>query len=298
MRLISLWYFLCAALLYALFRLLFDNILYAAIMSRLHSSFGIEERDVVALVAANLIPIMATIAVLVIIYRVSLRHHTARATTSNNISDPLPPLPRRGVRRNLGVLIAKLEPLPAIALGLAVTFVGSLIYEAYYSQTPRQRPAISDTDRQNIISATTQVITAMTLMQSGAKMGLELLDNWQYKIQTNGADDFMRQLVPIENIFYSGMARLVDTKKTFQGIRQIMPLVKTDDAPPCFVKTAEFYAEIKRLQEHKADLVFTLVNDTKFADWRAVLPECKSWIEKRLDAADKVIAEYQTGVEK
>jgi hypothetical protein len=76
--------------LFALSKLLFDNIFYAAFMRRLKSDLDIDEADVIAIVAANLMPIMASIAVIVIIYRLAVHHVESRAKATLAVVKPLP----------------------------------------------------------------------------------------------------------------------------------------------------------------------------------------------------------------
>jgi hypothetical protein len=86
---------LFAGLLLALSKLLFDNIFYAAIMRRLKSDLDIDEGDMIAMVAANLIPILASIILIAIIYRLAIHHVESRAKAAVAEVKPLPKRRRR-----------------------------------------------------------------------------------------------------------------------------------------------------------------------------------------------------------
>lgn len=51
-------------------------------------------------------------------------------------------------------------------------------------------------------------------------------------------------------------------------------------------------SEINRIIGHKAELLFTLQNDTKLADFRATMSDCEKWINSRIEAADKKRQRY------
>lgn len=61
--------------LWWLFKLLFDNILYAGFVGWLKREFGFEEAALSAAVTANLVPILAAMAVMYLIFRLSKDHH-------------------------------------------------------------------------------------------------------------------------------------------------------------------------------------------------------------------------------
>jgi hypothetical protein len=293
MRLTSLWYFLSATILYALFKMLFDNILYAAIMARLKTSFGIEERDVIAIVATNLVPILATIVALAVIYFVSLHHHATKAKTANGAPVDLPPAPVNPKKDRLLGRLARLEPLPAITLGLAVALAAGVYWQIHYgpnrtavTQTQVQRP--SPDEIRNKVKSIDDIVTALDYIKQGAVKSHDLLEGWSYRITVDGPDAFM---IEVGNIYgyFSGIGALglsnAFKATTYLDIRQ---LATTSDMPDCSGKTLAFYSELKRIKEHKgADMVFILMNDTKLADWRAIIPECDKWATERLEVAKK-----------
>src|SRR5580704_2754851 len=88
-------------------------------MARLKSSFGIGENDVIAIVATNLIPIAATVAVVAIIYWLSSQPHKFASTRASESQTPaLSPHSYRAkvVKR----LFLRRDPLPIIVFALSV----------------------------------------------------------------------------------------------------------------------------------------------------------------------------------
>src|SRR3954454_6247252 len=71
----SLW-LLSVGLLYFLLQLIWTNLLYAAIMQRLTQQFGVQEGDLVAWMTLYLLPILATMAVVAVIYWGWSQNHT------------------------------------------------------------------------------------------------------------------------------------------------------------------------------------------------------------------------------
>ena len=86
----ALW-FIVVFLAFGLAKLLFDNILYAAIMRQLESAFGIKEGDVVAVIASNLIPLFATMIVVALIWWLTLQHHRKVSLSAGSVPAPTPP---------------------------------------------------------------------------------------------------------------------------------------------------------------------------------------------------------------
>ena len=298
MRLFNFWYFLCAILLYALAKMLFDNILYAAILLRLHSAFGIEERDVIAIVAANLIPILATIVALALIYGLARYHHAAKAKAAGTsiAFDPAPTTTSGKSRWRLSRFLNKLEPLPAITLGLAIAVAGSGVYQHYQnSKPPPSARTISAADKQTATAILKQFAYSVNIIKKSLDKSKEVLEGWQYRIQVNGADEFLATLGEIyDNMAILGFISMsnamynIDTKK----FSDLVAFSKRDD-PGCIDRTLALINEVKRIKEHKgADVVFTLINDTKLVDWRTGLPECEKWIAAKTDALAKLQAEY------
>jgi hypothetical protein len=95
------------------------------------------------------------------------------------------------------------------------------------------------------------------------------------------------------NGFYSSNAELKSLEIQNEGRADLAPILKTD-YPDCNGKTNALHSEIFRINNHKgADLVFTLLNDTKLADFRTSAPECQKWANARIDAVNKKRAEYR-----
>jgi hypothetical protein len=286
-------------LLFALFKLLFDNILYAAIMLRLHASFGIEERDVIAVVAANLIPILATVVTLSVIYWLTLHHHAVKAADAQHaVIQETTPAEKSNVLqsgKSTGVfLLRKLEPLPAITLGLAIAVVVVAFYQNWADHRAPQNtltPAEISVAR-NVMK---QIVSSLGYVKDELDDAHKTLDTWHYEIQVNGPDKFLDHIGTIYNNMtfagFTGMSNSIfglDQKK-YPDIAQIAK----NNSPDCSAKTLAFYNEVKRIKEHPgADMIFILINDTKMAEWRAALPECDKWIVVRMSEATKVQEKY------
>src|ERR1700680_2047455 len=70
-------YIVGAIVPYAPIRLITDNVLYAAIIRRLKAEFGIEEDSVLAVVTTNLVPILITLALIALIYKLATAQNHA-----------------------------------------------------------------------------------------------------------------------------------------------------------------------------------------------------------------------------
>jgi hypothetical protein len=302
MRLVwgALWFvivLLCAGLI----KLLSDNILYAAIMRYL-GTYGIAEGDLIAVVTTNLVPIIATIAVVAVIYWMSLQSHAAKSAA-------LPAAAVDATRSQAGVIRRSWNsggPLPIIAVSLAVAFAVGIVWQINYGPLTNLRKPVSSPlqivlfpgEIQAARPVLKQILYSLSWINQGTDKWRELLENWQYQIQTNGPDDFMKSANDVYNtIAISGFLGLsnavsgMDIKK----YPDIADIVK-NDSPDCIGKPLAFSNELKRIKEHKgADMTFTLINNTKMADWRAALPECSKWITARLGAFAKVEAKYNQG---
>src|ERR1700733_6682964 len=129
----ALW-FIVALLGAGLAKLLFDNILYAAIMRYL-GTYGIMEGDMIAVVTTNLIPIIGTIVVVALIYWLASQHHASKTVTGTPAVSA-PNNPRQSIFRR--ILVSQ-GPLPSIALSLAVALCAGIYWQINYGPLIRLR---------------------------------------------------------------------------------------------------------------------------------------------------------------
>jgi hypothetical protein len=279
----ALW-FIVALLGAGLAKLLFDNILYAAIMRYL-GTYGIMEGDLIAVVTTNLIPVIGTIVVVALIYWLASQHHASKTmvgvapvSAANN--------PSRGIFKR--ILISQ-GPLPSIALSLAIAFSTGIYWQINYgplTQLRRPPPAATKLteaekkDRLNFVVTTSNSVDTARLAMAKAH---ELSENWQYRMQT-GVADFNAELAAVSTGLYLAKYALKNGEAISDKWPDMAAITK-DDLPDCDTKTNAFIAEIKRINDRKgADLVFTLLNDVKLIEWRASLLECDRWISGRIEA--------------
>lgn len=297
MRFFGFWLFICTLLLQGLFKLLFDNILYGAIMAWLKLHFGIEESDVIAVVATNLIPILATIVVMAAIYWLALQHHLKKAGSADVVSAKNNSQPPTSTNR-IAKLFSRIEPLPAIALGLTIALAGGVYWQLYHGPlnqlgqiAPPKQP-LTPPEIAFRVQHIDQILSSLGVVKDSIAASRDILDNWQYQIQTNGPDDFMSHVATIyNNMAFGGFIGVRNAVNDIPNIPDIRDLGK-QDAPDCVGKTRAFYDELKRIKDHKADMIFTLINDTKMADWRIVIPECEKWVNDRIAIAKRVRGNY------
>lgn len=291
----ALW-FVAVLLLMGVAKLLFENILYAAIMTRLKSTFGLQEGDLIAIVTNNLIEVTATIVAVVLIYWASSRH---QASTMADFT-PNSPTKKQGILRRL----IDLNPLPAIVIGLAFAFGGGLYWELHYGpltglRTPPEAiksaiPQLSSADKAKRLAALTVISNTVVQMRSACALGREIAENWQYKVQTGGADALTGELNRFSALVWLGGG--FNPQYTFSAYlvySDIVPMISTEWQFPSVLSstTSALVDEINRIKEHKADIIFTLINDVKLADWKKALPECERWTEAKVNdiAAKRVI---------
>jgi hypothetical protein len=295
MHIRNLLWFLAALFAAGAFKLLFDNILYAAIMARL-ADFGIEEHDVVAIVAANLAPIVAAMVALAAIYWLSLQHHAAKAAAANS-GGASPVLGKRmvGVRG----LLTRFDPLPAIVLGLALVLAGGIYWQVRYGPLTniaglwRPVPTLSDADKKAINAILAEIIADLNWSKQSMDSAEELSDNWQYRLQTQGPDKFMNELglisQSIANITVPQLGILVRNSEKYPDL---VVLMSVKDMPNLAGRTSALIAEVKRISARKDyDLVFVLLNDVKLLEWRAAVPDFRKWLTERYAAIEKKRAE-------
>jgi hypothetical protein len=278
----ALW-FIVALLGAGLAKLLFDNILYAAIMRYL-GTYGIMEGDMIAVVTTNLIPIIGTIVVVALIYWLASQHHASK-TVIGPPAVSAPNNPRQSIFRR--ILVSQ-GPLPSIALSLAVALCAGIYWQINYgplTQLRRPQPAQKLTeaekkDRLNFVVTTSNSVDTARLAMAKAH---ELSENWQYRMQT-GVADFNAELAAVSTGLYLAKYALKNGEANSEKWPDMAAITK-DDLPDCDTKTNAFIAEIKRINDRKgADLVFTLLNDVKLIEWRASLLECDRWISGRIEA--------------
>jgi hypothetical protein len=69
-------------------KLLFEHLFYGALMVQLKARLGIDESDIIALVASNLISIVLTAIIIVAIYWLALKQATSSVENVRLVSDP------------------------------------------------------------------------------------------------------------------------------------------------------------------------------------------------------------------
>jgi hypothetical protein len=144
-------WFVAILMLYGVAKLLFDNILYAAIMRWL-SAHGIEESDMVAVVTANLIPIAGAIALPAAIYWLSMQHHATKAKPVPAAEPPKAEIRPSFFRRLVARLITWDDPLPIIASSLVVAFVVGIVWQVNFGPLTHLRKPVPSTPTEIVLS--------------------------------------------------------------------------------------------------------------------------------------------------
>jgi hypothetical protein len=206
-------------------------------------------------------------------------------------------------RNEIAPLLAKIKLAYFLVLALAIS-IGANAWLFYRSsgQSLQLFPAktssaaapvvLSQAEKKERLEIIAKLIVQLVLMKAAADRGQEVSDNWQYQAQTN-AIDFLIGITQAANGFYSADTELRSLEAQNESRVDLTPILKTD-YPDCNGKTNALHSEIVRINLHKGtDLVFTLLNDTKLADFRASLPECQKWVNARIDAANKKRVEYR-----
>ena len=291
----KLAWFVAVLMLAGLAKLLFDNILYAAIMRWL-SSRGIEESDMVAVVTANLIPIAGAIALSAAIYWLSLNHHATKAQALAVHESKSRGSSLSVIRR----LFTWSDPLPIIATSLIVAFVAGIIWQINYGPLTQLRrptiavvePTLTEAEKNSRANIVSQLETQLAFMRSTADRARDLLDNWQYKAQSS-ASDFRDSAALVSSGFYSSSSLLRSLAMQSEKMTDLADLTKPD-FPDCDLKSQAFFAEVDRITSRRnIDVVFTLLNNIKLSDFRSILPECQKWIEDRTQAIRKRRTQYR-----
>jgi hypothetical protein len=299
MRLVwgALWFvvvLLCAGLL----KLLSDNILYAAIMRYL-GAYGIVEGDLIAVVTTNLVPIVATIAVVALIYWMSLHHHATKSATAPAPSVVHPP-PNDGLFRrfwNSG------GPLPTIAISLAVAFCIGIFWQINYGPlTHLRKPqpldalTLSTADKAERVLGLVALLTPVSRMKAACTAAKDVAENWQYRATIGGPDQLASDILPLSNaIYYVNSIDLPDILVRYKNNSEIVPIITTEWNFPDIVgsTTTALIKEIGRIKEHKgADTVFTLLNDVKLIEWKNALPQCDKWVQEKIEFINSKRAKY------
>jgi hypothetical protein len=282
-------------LLYGLANLLGSNLLYGAIVVRARD-YGVREADVVALVATNLALVLGVIVVVTLLYFIAFRFHAEKALAGSSgrrvvqKGSSSPPGRLRGLEVPLIVVAA-------LAVAVPVTLYWQVYYGIYASRTvtPPFPLTLSPAETQGARVSLKNISYGLGYIRQGIDKWQDLSENWAYQIQTNGPDDFAKGVGDTYSIIgfagFLGMSNAtvgMDMKK----YPDIAEFIK-NDSPDCIGKPLAFSNELKRIKEHKgADVAFTLINNTKMADWLAALPECKKWIGNKIGAFEKIEAKY------
>ena len=216
---------------------------------------------------------------------------SAKAKIANGIPAIEEPLP---VKRKQS-LVSKLDPLPAIAIGLAIALVGGIYWQLHYgpltnlpytagAKPVSQKPQLSDSQRAERQLALGTISNTIAKAEIGCAHGHELSDNWQYKAQSEGPDQFLKEVSAFRNdMWYAGEFDPTYTFKNFLAYPDLAPFFTTEWQFPSVLlsTTSALEQEINRIKEHKADLVFTLINNVKLLDWKNALPACDKWVAEK-----------------
>ena len=143
------------------------------------------------------------------------------------------------------------------------------------------------------MNALKQIQGSMQAAASYTKLR-ELSDNWQYKISTSGPDAFIADLSQGSVGYAYGQNGLYYASNQYKTVPpDVLALLKDDGTlGACSARVKALADEIQKIKEHKADMVFTLLNDTKLIQWRDGLQECDDWIANRRAEITKKLAEY------
>jgi hypothetical protein len=274
-------------LLFQLANLLGGNVLYAAIVVRLRQA-GIQEGAVVALIATNLVLVIATIVVVTFLYFLAFRHHTEKAAALSSEASIA-----SGTSYARRFSLKGMEAPTAVVVALLLSVPVAIYWQINYGPFAHKAEApLSDSEKKDRIALIDRLMVQLNMMKSSALRARDISENWQYQVQTD-PNNFLVSLALVANGFYASDVELKSLERMFAGRKDIADLFKAD-YPDCNEKSNALYAEISRISAHKgADLMFTLLNDTKLADFRAVVPECEKWSNARIDAVNKKRVEYQ-----
>ena len=233
-----------------------------------------------------------------------MHHHATKAKSTPTAEHPKAESRPNFFRRFVARLTWN-DPLPIIASSLVVAFVIGIVWQVNFGPLTHLRKPVPSTPQQIVLSpaemlaartALKQISVSFLYVRQGLDKWRDLLENWQYQIQTNGPDDFSKNAGDI----YTGisLAGFLGMSNAVSGMDMrkypdIAEIVK-NDSPDCLGKPMAFYNEVKRIRDHKgADITFTLINNTKMSDMRAALPECMTWMAIRANAIAKVETKYQ-----
>jgi len=149
-------------LLFQLANLLGGNVLYAAIVVRL-KEYGIQESDVVALIATNLVLITATIVVVTFLYFLAFRHHTEKAAA---LSSGVPVTSQ--VRR---FSLKGMEAPTAVVIALLLSVPIAVYWQINYSPFVHKVEApLSDSEKKDRVALINRLMVQLNTMKlSGAR---------------------------------------------------------------------------------------------------------------------------------
>ena len=196
-------------------------------------------------------------------------------------------------------LLKKVRLSHFLLFGLAAS-IGGNIWLAYLlphktihppttEKTPL--PVLSEQEKKDHLALTARIITPLNSMKAALGAARDISENWQYKVQSNPSD-FFNSITTVSNGLYSATYELNSISTQYESWKDTFTITQAD-FPDCYGKTIALRSEIFRINEHRADLPFTLLNDTKLVDWRAILPACEKWVSERLDEINKKRSEYR-----
>jgi hypothetical protein len=147
---------------------------------------------------------------------------------------------------------------------------------------PQPQPAVelSDSEKKDRVALLDRLMVQLNTMKASGVRARDISENWQYQVQTD-PNNFIILLTQVANGFYTADTELKSLERLFAGRKDIADLFNSD-YPDCNGKSNALHSEIFRINTHKgAELLFTLLNDTKLAEFRAAAPECEKWAGAR-----------------
>jgi hypothetical protein len=170
------------------------------------------------------------------------------------------------------------------ALGILVVLIGV----GWFYFSPRA-PILTEQEKKDRIANIDRLMVQLNMMKAASDRAKYVLENWQSQAMTDPSGLTVAILL-ISAGFYASF-ELKSLERSFANRKGTADLFKAD-FPDCYGKTSAFNSEINRITGHKAELLFTLQNNTKLADFRSTMPDCEKWINSRIEAAEERRQQY------
>jgi hypothetical protein len=189
--------------------------------------------------------------------------------------------------------------LVAVGIALAAALTGGVVWQCKYGPlTSLGATEISSgpkalEDRKKILQGLLTMINYLSIAKTFEDRAYDLIDNLTNKNNTDWPNDLMDKLDNLQTGYHSLINGFPYLLGILPNAPDVQALTKVEVIPDCLERTRSFYAEIKRIKEHKgADVAFIAEDNAKLAEWRAGVPECDKWISDRLEATKKKYIEY------